>query len=281
MTRLIDAEALKAAIPPSISSNATVATVWGNLIDNQPTVPATVVPPPVPVPAVTPFGNALVHAAAWNLIFQDEFDGPALDLSKWSTGWFGSGVTAPVGGIEESAAYSPTCASVSTSTLKLSADKRNMTVNGHTYPYTSGLVSTNGKHSFTSGYFEAKITLPASSAGKIANFPAFWLDGQNWPADGEIDIMEGLGGLASYHTHYPAGATGSTSNLDYTGTHVYAAYWDGKGCTFFYDGVRVGAATLPGTSGSPMYIVLNYGVGGAGGVSQPGVMAVDYVRVWQ
>ena len=29
----------------------------------------------------------------WKLTFGDEFDGTSLDTAKWSTGWYGSGIT--------------------------------------------------------------------------------------------------------------------------------------------------------------------------------------------
>ena len=61
-----------------------------------------------------------------------------------------------------------------------------------------------GLFSFTYGYMEARIWLPGS--GEIADWPAFWADGQNWPTDGENDVLEGLGGQACAHFHNPAGA---------------------------------------------------------------------------
>ena len=32
----------------------------------------------------------------WKLTFDDEFDGTSLDTARWSTGWYGSGITPPV-----------------------------------------------------------------------------------------------------------------------------------------------------------------------------------------
>jgi hypothetical protein len=34
----------------------------------------------------------------WHLIFDDEFNGTSLNAADWSTGWFGSGITAGIGG---------------------------------------------------------------------------------------------------------------------------------------------------------------------------------------
>ena len=31
----------------------------------------------------------------WTLKFDDEFNGTSLNTAKWSTGWYGSGITRP------------------------------------------------------------------------------------------------------------------------------------------------------------------------------------------
>ncbi|HCU94302.1 MAG TPA: hypothetical protein DHU96_16925 [Actinobacteria bacterium] len=49
------------------------------------------------------------------------------------------------------------------------------------------MINSNGKFQFTYGFMEARIWLPGR--GRIINWPAFWADGQNWPQDGEIDVM--------------------------------------------------------------------------------------------
>lgn len=54
----------------------------------------------------------------------------------------------------------------------------------------SGRVNSKGKKSFRYGKIEASIKLPATADGL---WPAFWMMGDNskeWPACGEIDIME-------------------------------------------------------------------------------------------
>lgn len=231
-------------------------------------------PPAVPGPT-----GAVPAGLGLSLKFDEEFNSGSLDASKWSTGWFGTGTTAPVGGTNELAAYAPSQVAVAGRTLYLTAKAAATTVGGHTYPWVSGLISTNGKYSFTHGYIEASLNLPANAAGGIANFPAFWLDGQNWPGDGEIDIVEGLGGVAAYHFHGPAGGPGASVSGKYTGWHVYGAYWTPGRVEYFYDGVSVGVINYTGTTETPMYIILNNAVDSNGGTAA--AMQVDYVRVWQ
>jgi len=232
--------------------------------------------PPVPHRWVAPTGIP----GAWKLTWSDEFSGRGLDASKWCTGWFGSGVTQPINSAEIGA-YGPRQVAVGGGTLTLTATAATQVVNGRMYPYTSGLVSTYGKFSFTYGVVQARIYLPGSG-GRVANWPAFWADGMGrWPTTGELDVMEGLGGRAAYHFHSTAGGPGANVAGNFTGWHTYAADWQPGVVTYYYDGHRVGAIDT-GITSSPMYLILNYGLdhtyGGA--IRTPDAMKVDYVRVW-
>lgn len=218
----------------------------------------------------------------WNLVWADEFSGTALDPNKWSTGWYGSGVTAPVNPGAESAAYSPGQVAVRDGTLELSVSPGPVTVGTTTYPYVTGMVTTIGHFTFTHGVVEARIYLPAS-AGGIANWPAFWTDGSGaWPTTGEMDVIEGVSGRATYHFHSPAGSPGGVTSRPMTGWHVVAARWEKGRVTYLYDGRPVGTITQ-GITGSPMSIILDYAVHATDHQHRlvPATMRVDYVRVWQ
>lgn len=216
----------------------------------------------------------------WTLKWSDEFSGTSLDSSKWSKGWFGSGVTQPVNS-SEIAAYDPNNVTVSGGTLNIAAVHRALTVNGRTYPYSSGIVTTNGLYSFKYGVIEARIKL-SGTGGQLNNWPAFWANGQNWPADGELDVMEGLGGTAAYHFHSNAGGPGMDVSGDFTGWHTYTADWQPGRVDYYYDGHEVGSITT-GITSSPMYLVLDDAISGTstGPTAAPDTMKVDYVRVWQ
>lgn len=53
-----------------------------------------------------------------------------------------------------------------------------------------------------SSFVQALIFVPLTATGAVANWPAWWTTGPNWPEDGEIDIFEGLGGSLTLSTHY-------------------------------------------------------------------------------
>ncbi|MFJ9948413.1 family 16 glycosylhydrolase [Kitasatospora sp. NPDC091207] len=244
---------------------------------------ATAKPTPTASPTVTtPGGGPLGIAGSWRPVFADEFNGSAVDSAKWTPNWFGcqTCTTQPVNPDIELAAYAPSQSTVSGGSLHLNIAQQPTTVNGKTYPYRSGMLSSNGKAEFTYGAFEARIYLPADGS-QVANWPAFWADGHNWPADGEMDIMEGLGGQACYHYHSPSGGPGGCATGNYTGWHTYGAEWKPGAVTYYYDGKQVGQITT-GISSSPQYLILNNAVWSGGGPSAtPADMQVDYVRVWQ
>ncbi|MFE1287109.1 family 16 glycosylhydrolase [Streptomyces sp. NPDC058751] len=267
---------------PAASTPASTAT---------PPAPPSPTSPAASTPAATPTRPAPPAAAAmpvgiggtWRRVFSDEFNGSRLDGSKWNANWFGCPgcVTKPVNSAEASA-YSPSQARVRRGALHLKLVEQPTTVDGTTYPYVSGLVNSNGKAQFTYGAFEARINTP-SVGSQMANWPAFWTDGQNWPTDGEMDILEGLGGSACYHFHSPAGGLGGCVPGTYSGGwHTFGAEWKPGSVTYYYDGKQVGQITS-GITSAPMYLILNNGInlGHSATNVAPADMMVDYVRVWQ
>jgi len=113
------------------------------------------------------------------------------------------------------------------------------------------------------------VTLPCTRSGKVDNWPAFWMDTTgSWPAGGEIDVMEGLGGLVYWHYHYlsasgvDSSVGGPANGFDGCGTHTYEVSWTTSAITFYYDGTNVGTVTpaeigVPLASG-PMFVVNDY-----------------------
>jgi hypothetical protein len=208
---------------------------------------------------------------SWALVFDDEFNGSSLNTTTWSPDWFGSGNT-----------QNQTV--MDSSNVSVSSGDLNLVVTGG----TGGLVSTNPSdgqsghsgYQFTYGFVEARIYLPASGS-TIANWPAWWTNGQSWPTDGEMDVMEGLGGSACYHFHDSSGGPGGCASGNYSGWHIYGANWQPGVVTYYYDGTEVGSINS-GITSQPMYLILENSTGSYGGtVVTPATMKVDYVRVWQ
>lgn len=230
--------------------------------------------------------NSAPISSSYGLVFDDEFNGNTLNPANWTTGWFGSGITQPVNSFE-TACYGPTQVVVNNG-LSLNSILQTNTC-GTSRPYLSGLITStnNGANpplqQFTFGYFEAKMTLPASSS-QIANWPAWWLNSQNNPVTGEIDIMEGLNGQACSTFHNSSGQQQTCPSGSFTGTHIFGALWSAGNVSWYYDNTFVGAATS-GITSSPMYMILDQAMsaqGNFGGpVLAPTTVGVNWVHVYQ
>jgi beta-glucanase (GH16 family) len=234
-------------------------------------------PPPPPSGSPDPVGGP---GGSWHLRFRDEFAGSELDHSKWQPNWFGStdlGLTPQFG----DTCADPRLVDVDNGALRIGIERRSCL--GH--PYAGGLVSTNptagGHFQFTHGYIEFRAKLPTHDGV----WPALWTDGQNWPVDGEIDIMEtGMPQAENpqWHYHYTGGAPGG--GIDLPGSsrtwHTFAALWEPGRIAWYYDGDHVGQHTA-GVANVPHYVIMNLGVWPGVNPPTPDDLEVDYVRVWQ
>jgi beta-glucanase (GH16 family) len=254
--------------PPSATTTTTIRPVAPTTTTTHATTTTTAAPPTT------------------HYLFDDEFDGTSLDLSKWRPNWLAgsdSAITKPVNGAEQSC-YDPANVAVpGDGYLHLRAVARSCTANnGTTYPYASGLVESAHDFTFTFGHMEARIWLPGGSGGLADNWGAFWADGTGtWPTTGELDVMETLDGRDCYHFHSPSGGPGSCPSLgNAAGWHVFAADWSSGAVTFTYDGARVGSISS-GITSSPMFLILNLAVSSSISppIVAPSEMLVDYVRV--
>ncbi|WDF56462.1 family 16 glycosylhydrolase [Mucilaginibacter sp. KACC 22063] len=240
--------------------------------------------------AATGNANATTNprAVTYTLVWQDEFNGPNIDGSKWNIDNGNPNVN------NEKEYYQAANATISNGNLVITARKQSM--GGQ--PYTSAKLNTSGKFSVKYGRIEARMKLPMVQG----TWPAFWMLGTNigtvgWPQCGEIDIMEHVNTsntiLGTMHWnnngHVQYGSSTNTTPGDY---HVYAVEWDANGIRWYVDNtlyVTGNTANNINNTGAfqlPFYIILNLAVGGdlpgqtINDSALPTTMSVDYVRVY-
>jgi hypothetical protein len=172
--------------------------------------------------------------------------------------------------------------------------------------WSSARLLTRGKQSWKYGYIEVKAKLPAGRG----TWPAIWMMPErnsygDWPASGEIDIMEHVGFdqdkiHTSVHTqdYNHRKGTQKTRSAKIPGVsdsfHTYAIEWNDKAIFWYVDDEPFyffqredgGYGVWP--FDHPFHIILNVAMGGTwGGMKgmDPAVkqadMVVDYVKVYQ
>jgi len=240
----------------------------------------------------------------WQLVWSDEFDGPAgqsPDPSRWTYDVGGSGWGNDQ--LEFDTARPENVSLDGAGHLAIAARQEQYQGND----YTSARIKTQGLGEWTYGRFEASIKLPVGQG----IWPAFWLLGSDissvgWPACGEVDVME-------YRGQTPLMVQGSLHGPGYSGGkaiwsqswlagpagyddafHQFAVDWDPGVMRWEVDGtvyLTVDRTRLPPGStwvfDHPFFVILNVAVGGGfvgspdGTTVFPQTMLVDYVRVYQ
>ncbi len=257
-----------------------------------------------------------VRDDSWAIVWQDEFDGPELDDSKWSYR-----VWEPRRVNDEDQAYTARSKNVRIEDGHLVIEAHREEYDGARY--TSGRIHTSGKADFLYGRIEARAKLPRGQG----TWPAIWMlpsdpmayattcsndadwqgsdDCDAWPNSGEIDIMEHVG-YQMNHIH------GTVHTRAYywrmweqrkgriliddaaDAFHVYALEWSPERIDVFVDDslyftyVNEHKSWREWPFDRPFHLVLNIAVGGAWGRSGgpiddsmlPQRMLVDYVRVY-
>lgn len=248
-------------------------------------------------------------AHSGDLLWSDEFAGPALDRSKWSfdtsrnkEGWYNKE-------LQYYAADRPENLRLENGRLIIELRKdpeaiRNFPDWGK-QTYSSAKIFTKDKAAFRYGFVEASAKLPCSRG----SWPAIWMMPQGsapWPEGGEIDILEHVGSQpnvvhANLHTalfnHTKGNGRGAQKPLPTAcnAFHRYQLAWTSDEITIGVDDrayMRVrndqpgGRGAWP--FGTPFYLILNLAMGGdwaaAKGIDDaalPQRFEVDYVRVYE
>lgn len=274
-------QATTPTVPPTSATPSTTPT------SASPT-PAPTTPAPTTPPAPEPLRPTWQTTGTPALTFVDEFNDTTVDTTKWERGWFGEGLTDNVNSSNDNC-YHSNQVSESGGFLHLVAVAQPNTCKGVLRPYTSGMVTTRGKFTTNRGMFEARVCLPdADGNGKVDNFPAWWVNGMaSGFADGEIDIVEGLGGGNTKATvHYDAShiSAGKTSPSPLIGCHNFGAEWRTDSVKFYWDGALFFDTPFVVPASAQLVLILNQAVDDshsptvvpAGGND----MTVDWVRAW-
>ncbi len=218
----------------------------------------------------------------WKLIWQDEFDGPKLDLTKWN----------PQGDWKRRDGYwvkdDAYLSGKGTLLLRTRKDGER---------YTCGAIDSKGKFEHAFGYYVARCKMPRQPG----HWPAFWMMCSgvgkvgNEGRDGtEIDIVEipWRDGQVTMNLHWDGygkdhkkDGTKTTIKELTDGFHDYGLLWTKEQYVFYVDGKEVWRSAAGGVSQVPEYLKLTEEIGKWGGeiskAELPDYFEVDYVRVYE
>ncbi|HEY6224583.1 MAG TPA: glycoside hydrolase domain-containing protein [Gemmatimonadales bacterium] len=236
---------------------------------------------------------------AWQLVWHDEFDGPALDTTFWAQETGGDGW-----GNAELEYYTERGANTRIENGQLVIEARREAVSARDYTSARLKTRVDAGGAWQYGRIEARIQIPRGQG----LWPAFWMLGNNcvqvgWPTCGEIDIMENIGReppVVHGTVHGPgySGARGVTSSFTLSSGafaddfHVFAVEWAPDTIRWYvgdslYRTITPRSVPGPWVYDHPFFIILNVAVGGYWPGSPdsttifPQTMRVDYVRVYQ
>lgn len=218
-------------------------------------------------------------------IFDEEFNGSALDSNTWNTAiWY----------------------QTPDSTINFNVANGSLSI----WPdlnYVNRTIDTDGKFYLNAGtYVEAKIKFN-TGLGATSNFWLYNHDTATHPGVSISHTFDGTAGYSSsnYHpTNFKCSVdssdstnVGSINAANYvtvpdlsTAFHIYAVKWTSSGFTFYFDGAQVGS-TISASFTSRMYILLTLWFTASGDPNgapstantpqgQGNSMQVDYVRAW-
>ncbi|TVQ11204.1 MAG: glycoside hydrolase family 16 protein [Bacteroidetes bacterium] len=242
-----------------------------------------------------------MHYDGWNLLWNDEFEGNAVNSDYWV---FETGDGCPNlcgWGNNEWQYYRSQNAWVEDGVLTIEA-RRESVGNRN---YTSARMKTQGKKSFQYGRIDIRALLPKGQG----IWPALWMLGENitsvgWPACGEIDIMEMIGGSGRENQvhgtvhwdldgqHVQAGGSYTLSSGTFADEyHVFSIIWNENLIRWFVNDIQYYQIDISPNHMTEFheehFFLFNVAVGG----NWPGYpdattvfpqqMKVDYIRVFQ
>jgi beta-glucanase (GH16 family) len=211
-------------------------------------------------------------AGTWTRRFTDEFSGTTIDRSRWTTldGWRMNNVTTRDRNVTVTGGHAVLTLSSATEGAELdSAPYDGAGANGYLLP--------------VGGFVEARIMFPGDGTD-LYNWPAWWASGPNWPAAGEHDIAEVLGGDLTVNYHSPNVNHNLGEPTGYWGDefHTYGLHRKAGSADVYFDGRLVETyRTEDNGQGEALLINIGVGQGSRTVTGAAGAVKVDYVRAWQ
>ena len=249
-----------------------------------------------------PTGGAPTPPAGkeWVQVWSDEFDGDALDTTKW--GFRGENYRANRNHHGYTIRHRFEDDNVSVRDGKLVLTNARTRLGAGSDEVQAAAVSTKGLHDRTYGYFEARVKVAPIADGVHT---AFWLQSANirshsgnggvdGGADGaEVDVMESayVGDRFHQAVHWDGygsehRSTGKDVDLAiHAGYHVFGLEWNAGEYRFYADGELTWTYTGTGLSSSDEFIILSTEASWADGNAHTGDFPnhayVDWVRVYE
>ncbi len=231
--------------------------------------------------AAREFLPPLPEGKSWKPAWSDEFEGGAIDQSKWEL--LGDSKRRDGYWVKEDAYLDGKGNLI----LRTKKDGER---------YTCGAVRTRGRFEHRYGYWVCRCQFPKQPG----HWPAFWLmaNGVGKVGDGgrdgtEIDIMEKpwRDDRTTQNLHWDGyGKEHKSSGLQFSvpglneGWHTFGLYWTPEEYVFYVDGMESWRTSAGGVSQVPQFAKLTEEIGKWGGdIAQaelPDYFTVDYVRVY-
>lgn len=237
-----------------------------------------------------------ISVAQNKMILSDNFDKNQLDENTWNYE-LGNGCPENCGwGNQEKQIYTDKQISINNGVLDINVIQKDGI-------YKSSKITTKNKIEFTYGTVEVRAKLPTGTG----IWPAIWLlganiDTVNWPACGEIDMMEFAGKDPEklHTTLHTTSSHGNSINTKVTiipelttGYHIYKMVWTEDSIVFLIDNQELytynpkikNSETWP--FDKPFYLIINTAVGGTFGGQEvndsifPQKFSIDYVKIYQ
>lgn len=243
---------------------------------------------------------ASLNAQDFELVWEDNFEGNTVDLTKWKLDT-GNGCPDLCGwGNNEKQHYKAENAKIEDGNLVITATK----TSNH---YTSAKLISQAQGELTYGRIEVRAKLPKGKG----LWPAIWMlpvdwDYGGWPKSGEIDIMEHVGYapnkvFGTVHTeafnHTKGTQQGDSILVNDLSTafHTFAIEWSESQIDFFVNDSKYftfqnqeGYTSAEWPFDKPFQLILNLAVGGNWGGKYgindavfPQQFVIDYVRFYQ